>query len=81
MKYPLTQAGARKRGKRPGCKSKYKGVCWHPRCQRWQAKIGLNRKQHSLGYFRTEEEAARAYDGMAKQLFGEHARLNFEESK
>lgn len=43
----------------------------------WHARIMLNRKQTHLGYFATAEDAARAYDAKAKELFGEFARVNF----
>jgi len=56
--------------------SKYKGVCWHSRDRRWQARITLDNKTRSLGYFSTEEEAAQAYNLAASNLFGEYAKLN-----
>lgn len=43
----------------------------------WQARIGHHNKRISLGCFATKEEAARAYDRAASEMFGEFARLNF----
>jgi len=60
--------------------SKYKGVHYFARDKNWQAQIMLNYKHYHLGYFDDEIEAARAYDAKAKELFGEYARLNFEEA-
>jgi hypothetical protein len=43
----------------------------------WQARIAINGKQIWLGCFKTEEEAAMAYDKKARELFGDYARTNF----
>lgn len=56
--------------------SGFKGVSWHKRIRKWQAKIGCQGKVTYLGYFATAEEAARAYNAAARELFGEYARLN-----
>lgn len=58
---------------------KYKGVYFEktgkPKC--WHAKATHNSKQISFGRYRTELEAAHAYDKNIKQLRGEFAWLNF----
>jgi hypothetical protein len=55
-------------------KSGFKGVS--KRKNKWMARIGKNGKIN-LGTFNTPEEAAKAYDAKAKELFGEYAKLNF----
>lgn len=62
--------------------SVYKGVTrilGNRRKRPWVARIIVNYKPISLGYYGTELEAARAYDVGAKKYFGEYARLNFPE--
>lgn len=51
--------------------SKYKGVTKLKNC--WQASCS----HKYLGVFKIEEDAAKAYDKNAKQVFGEYAYLNF----
>lgn len=57
--------------------SAYKGVSWHKANNKWQAQIGGEQGNIYLGYFLTEEDAARAYDAAAREMFGDFARPNF----
>lgn len=65
------QGPARKQGT-----SKYKGVWLWRGYGRFVAKITYNGKQIHIGYFDNEEDAARAYNAKAAELFGEYAYLN-----
>ena len=68
------------RNRRPsrGSSSRYLGVMWRPAKGFWEAAIRFDGKQHFLGYFRDEWEAAQAYNRAASEKFGEFARLNNE---
>lgn len=57
--------------------SGFKGVSRYSRTGKWKAQIQVNGFRKGLGYFRTAVQAAMAYDLWAKDLYGEHAQLNF----
>ncbi len=54
-------------------RSPYKGVNYDKKRGKW--------KLHIAPEFDTPEEAARAYDKIARILYGEHAHLNFPENQ
>jgi hypothetical protein len=53
--------------------SKYKGVCLCRTRGRYIAQLRYNRERIRVGYFDNEEDAARAYNAKARELFGEFA--------
>lgn len=57
--------------------SQYKGVSWDARRGRWRVQIAVPQHHRHIGYFDDEQEAARAYDKVARACFGEFAALNF----
>lgn len=62
-------------GKRKN-KSGYKGV-WKPKnSNKYTAEIRFNYKKYYLGVFDVPEDAAKAYNEKAIELFGEYAKLN-----
>lgn len=58
-------------------RSKFKGVTKN--ANRWVARIAANGINVYIGRFKTELEAALAYDAAAHRLHGEFSRLNFPE--
>lgn len=65
------------RRKRASGSSKFKGVCWSKFAGRWLSRIKAKEKRIFLGFFDSEEDAARAYDTAAKKYFGKFACTNF----
>lgn len=57
--------------------SGYKGVSWSQQWGKWVAAIQKEGKKLVLGGFDSKEEAAKAYDAKARELFGEFAYCNF----
>jgi hypothetical protein len=77
----LREADKKQNGRnRPAQKmstSKYKGVSWVPRLQKWLSQITVDGKNTYLGIFNDEVLAAKAYDAAANLYFGEFAWTNF----
>src|SRR5690606_9127745 len=67
------------RGPMRNAASRFKGVTWYPKNQKWVARIRIDGEQRYLGIYGSEEDAARAYDAAAFKAFGEFAYLNFPE--
>lgn len=61
---------------RKGKSSQYKGVYRRSDCKRWSAGIGVSGKVQYLGLFKSENDAARAYNEAARKHFGDFAALN-----
>lgn len=62
--------------RRTNAKNNYRGVHWHKKLGKWQAKIVVNYKQIYLGVFENELDAAKTYNNAAIKHHGEFARLN-----
>lgn len=59
-----------------GCSSIYKGVCWDKQTNKWIVHIKINGKQKHLGRFKSEINAAKAYNKAAIKFHEEYANLN-----
>lgn len=51
--------------------SKYPGVHWEMKRNKWRANIQLEGKSKHLGYFDDEREAAKAYENACREIIGE----------
>lgn len=70
-----TSVSRRKKAHRKSS-SKYKGVSWRGDSNKWLAKIKVDGKDYRIGLFVNEDEAAKAYNQVAKEIYGEDYLLN-----
>lgn len=73
----LSQNAANSTKLRKQNKSGFRGVSWNTRANKWHVRVQRGNKDFIVGHFLCKEEAARAYDAKALELFGEFAVLNF----
>jgi len=63
-----------RRKRSDGKSSQHKGVMFYPRYGKWLARITFEKRRRCLGYFTSQDAAARAYAEAALSLHGEFAR-------
>ena len=71
-----TAENARNRPRRISSESRFKGVSRVRGYDRWRAYIKRDGVKKHIGYFDSEEDAARAYNNYAVLLHGEFSRIN-----
>ncbi len=76
LRFADTTQNAQNQGLRKNNRSGYKGVYKHAN-GKYHARISVNKRHLSLGYYSDALQAARAYDSAAYFYFGEYARPNF----
>ncbi len=54
----------------------FKGVSFSKYHDKWHCRVKINGKHQHLGYLKNEKDAAKKYNEVAIQLFGEYACLN-----
>jgi hypothetical protein len=65
------------RRRRTNPSSRYLGVCWYGKYEKWTAKVMVDRKDIFLGYHGSELEAALAREAFIEDRPELHARSNF----
>ncbi len=75
LRFCSDSLNAHNKNKKEGATSKYIGVCI--RNNMYRTFITKNFKQYTAGIFENEEDAARARDKKAIELYGKDAKLNF----
>jgi HNH endonuclease/AP2 domain len=53
-------------------RSRYVGVTWHKRIEKWRARIYIHGHDHYLGAFDSEEKAGEAYQQALRNMEGDH---------
>lgn len=54
----------------------FKGIKWHERLKKWEARLNKDGRYIYLGIYKDKEDAAKAYDTGAQEHFGKFARTN-----
>lgn len=70
---------ARKMQRQKPTTSKYKGVSWDKRENKWRVSLMYQGKKCWFGYYTEENVAALVYDVTARLLFGDFANVNFKQ--
>ena len=71
------QENSRNRIPSPNKTSQFLGVSFRIRKSPWRAVINIDGKHKELGYYKSEVDAALAYDKAASEHYGQFARVNF----
>ena len=76
LRYATHAENARNKSKRANTTSKYYGVCFHKKANKWNAQIQIEGRRTNLGFFTDEKEAAAVFNKAAVEHYKEFARLN-----
>ncbi len=79
LRFATHSENNRNKSKRANTTSKYYGVCFHKKADKWNAQIQIEGIRKNLGFFTNEKEAAVAFNKAAVDLHKEFARLNIFE--
>ena len=64
------------RGKQSNNKSGFKGVSWHKQKQKWVAQIKIDGRNKFLGFYTNPVKAYEKYCEVARERYGEFAKLD-----
>jgi hypothetical protein len=73
-----TENAANQRPRKDGS-SQFKGASWNKRDKVWDVRLRYKGRNLYIGSFKSELEAARAYDAAARFYYGKFACVNFSE--
>lgn len=77
LRYATPEQQGANRGLFRNNQAGYKGVSWYPLKNKYRAQINIEKRPCHIGWYSTAIDAAKAYDAMAAELYGEFASLNF----
>lgn len=68
--------GANRTAANKNSSSRHLGVYWFKQTKRWGVSVWKNRIRYHVGYFKSEDDAALAYNKKAIELHGDFAHIN-----
>ena len=78
LRLATTSQNSRNTTSQVNSSSKFLGVDFYKNKNMWRSRICHNKKSVFIGFFTSQEEAAKAYDLKAIEFHGEFANLNFK---
>ena len=76
LRYATHAENARNKSKRANTTSKYYGVCFHKKADKWNAQIQIEGRRKNLGYFTDEKQAAEVFNKAAAEFYKEFRKIN-----
>ena len=76
LRYATYAENARNKSKRANTTSKYYGVCFCKKADKWMSQIQIEGRRKNLGYFTDEKEAAAVFNKAAAEFYKEYRKIN-----
>ena len=76
LRYATPAENARNKSKSTNATSKYYGVCFYKKTNKWLAQIQIEGRRTNLGYFTDEKQAAEVFNKAAAEFYKEFRKIN-----
>ena len=76
LRFATHSENNRNKSKRANTTSRYYGVCFHKKTDKWNAQIQIDGKRKNLGFFTDEKQAALVFNKAAAEFYKEFRKIN-----